>query len=90
VSKHSHEVFASDVLYVTLAIAMARGLSGRIVIEVDPATKHDLYVALARRGLTLKAWFLHETGQYLEAEGQRRDAPVSPPVHGTESKEAEK
>ena len=66
---------------------MARGHSGRIVIEVDPATKHSLYVALARHGLTLKAWFLREAGQYLTAEGERRDEPVPSPAGGTESKE---
>lgn len=69
---------------------MARGLSGRIVIEVDPATKHSLYVALARHGLTLKAWFLREAGQYLTAEEDRRDNAVSPPTRSAESQEPEK
>ena len=55
------------------------------MIEVDPATKHSLYVALARHGLTLKAWFLREAGQYIVAEGARRDEPVSPPARGKES-----
>lgn len=57
------------------------------MIEVDPATKHSLYVALARHGLTLKAWFLREAGQYLTDEGEQRDDPVSPP---DSDKEAEK
>ena len=39
---------------------MARGPSGRIVIEVDPQLKHELYVELARRAMTLKSWFLKE------------------------------
>lgn len=37
---------------------MARGDSGRIVIEVDPSLKHDLYAELAKSGTTLKDWFI--------------------------------
>lgn len=37
---------------------MPRGTSGRIVIEVDPHLKRELYAELARRGTTLKAWFI--------------------------------
>lgn len=44
---------------------MSIGSSGRIVIEVDPATKRDLYSALAKDGLTLKDWFLKNTASYL-------------------------
>jgi hypothetical protein len=44
---------------------MARGESGRIVIEVDPTLKGELYVELARRGLTLKAWFTGEVVRLL-------------------------
>ncbi len=44
---------------------MSIGSSGRIVIEVDPATKRDLYSALAKDGLTLKDWFLQNTASYL-------------------------
>ena len=36
---------------------MAVGKSHRIVIEVEPAFKHQIYEALNRRGLTLKYWF---------------------------------
>ena len=44
---------------------MARGPSGRIVIEVDPQLKNDLYVELARREMTLKSWFLKEARSLL-------------------------
>jgi len=44
---------------------MARGHSGRIVIEYDPSRKAELYVELARRGLTLKAWFSGEVDRLL-------------------------
>lgn len=39
---------------------MARGKSGRIVLEVDPVLKKDLYLELARREQTLKDWFVGE------------------------------
>ena len=43
---------------------MARGGSGRVVIEVDPSLKHDLYVALAASGSTLKDWFVKEATRH--------------------------
>ena len=35
------------------------GKSGRIVIEIDPETKQQLYSMLALNGLNLKEWFLN-------------------------------
>jgi len=49
---------------------MSIGSSGRIVIEVDPATKRDLYSALAKDGLTLKDWFLQNAVNYLGSHHQ--------------------
>lgn len=49
---------------------MARGKSGRIVIEVDPKVKKDLYRALADKDLTLKDWFLQQTEEYLKSRDQ--------------------
>lgn len=43
---------------------MARGPSGRLVIEVDPTLKRDLHAALAADGLTLKDWFLQRVSEY--------------------------
>lgn len=43
---------------------MARGESGRIVIEVAPALKRELYVALAMSGSTLKDWFVRSAEDY--------------------------
>ena len=43
---------------------MARGESGRIVIEVDPALKRELYAALAISGSTLKDWFVRSAEDY--------------------------
>jgi len=39
--------------------------SGRIVLEVDPDLKKQLYRTLAKDGLTLKQWFLERTEKYL-------------------------
>lgn len=44
---------------------MPRGNSGRIVLEVDPELKAQLYAALGREGRTLKDWFLEQAEQYL-------------------------
>lgn len=49
---------------------MARGTSGRIVIEVDPKVKKDLYKALAEKEMTLKDWFLQQTEEYLKSKDQ--------------------
>lgn len=45
---------------------MARGESGRIVIEVDPALKRELYAALALSGSTLKDWFVLKAESYCD------------------------
>lgn len=49
---------------------MPRGNSGRIVLEVDPNEKQDLYDALGRDGLTLKDWFLSQARNYLQNRNQ--------------------
>lgn len=49
---------------------MARGTSGRIVIEVDPTEKQRLYEALEKDGLTLKNWFLDQARTYLRERNQ--------------------
>ncbi len=49
---------------------MARGESGRIVIEVDPDLKSELYNALTYQGLTLKAWFIREAQRHIRTHKQ--------------------
>lgn len=49
---------------------MSIGSSGRIVIEVEPDVKRQLYSMLARDGLTLKDWFLREAQTYLKTASQ--------------------
>lgn len=39
---------------------MARGRSGRIVLEVDPELKKSLYLELGKKQKTLKDWFIAE------------------------------
>jgi hypothetical protein len=58
---------------------MSIGNSGRVVIEVDPSFKRELYSALARDGRTLKDWFVRSAGQYIEGLSQLR-LPIDTPT----------
>jgi len=49
---------------------MVRGKSGRIVLEIDPSLKSDLYEALQKEGLTLKDWFLRHADSYVAQKAQ--------------------
>lgn len=49
---------------------MAKGPSGRVVIVLEPSLKQELYVELARRGLTLKDWFIGQATDFLDASRQ--------------------
>ena len=44
---------------------MAIGSSNRIVIEVDPEKKQEIYAALKARGLTMREWFIEATQREL-------------------------
>ena len=46
------------------------GKSGRIVIEIDPEMKQQLYSMLALNGLNLKEWFLNNAEQFIDQKGQ--------------------
>ena len=50
--------------YVTLH-HMARGDSGKIVLEIEPAGKEELYSAVKKDGMTMKEWFLRQKANYL-------------------------
>lgn len=49
---------------------MAKGSSGRLVIEIDPELKQELYRVLEKEGLSLKAFFLGNVEQFLTEKGQ--------------------
>lgn len=49
---------------------MARGKSGRVVLEIDPVLKRELYLQLERSQRTLKDWFMAEVKKYLQTAGQ--------------------
>ncbi len=51
-------------------INMAKGNSGRIVIEVEPVFKNELYEALNTEGMTLKDWFLKNAHEFLKDKSQ--------------------
>ncbi|MBP1139312.1 hypothetical protein JOE29_001263 [Pseudomonas sp. PvP009] len=44
---------------------MSIGSSGRIVIEIDPSFKRELYSALAKDAKSLKEWFLESAQVYV-------------------------
>lgn len=49
---------------------MSVGKSGRIVIEVEPNFKHELYEALGKEGKSLKSWFVENAESFLSDKGQ--------------------
>ena len=49
---------------------MSIGKSGRIVIEVEPNFKQELYDALGKEGKSLKSWFLENAESFLSDKGQ--------------------
>ncbi len=49
---------------------MSIGQSGRIVLEVSPDLKRELYSSLASEGLTLKGWFIHQVNDFLQNRRQ--------------------
>ena len=57
---------------------MARGESGRIVIEVEPEVKRRLYAALALSGSTLKDWFIQTAIVFCEDSVQPSLFPSAP------------
>jgi hypothetical protein len=56
---------------------MAKGESGRLVIEVDPALKRKLYSALDADRQTLKDWFLAAASRYLKSQPKNRSPLTS-------------
>ncbi len=49
---------------------MSVGTSGRIVLEIDPEQKQELYQALKKDNLNMKGWFLKQVETYLKDKDQ--------------------
>jgi len=49
---------------------MAIGESGRIVLEIDPELKRNLYSVLALENKTLKEWFILMADNYVQNQRQ--------------------
>lgn len=49
---------------------MARGKSGRIVLEISPQIKRNLYLALEKNQITLKDWFVEAACSYISSNLQ--------------------
>ena len=49
---------------------MSVGTSGRIVLEIDPEQKQELYQALKKDDLNMKGWFLKQVDAYLKDKDQ--------------------
>lgn len=57
--------------YIVTNQFMSIGNSGRIVIEVEPELKRQLYSALAKDGMSLKQWFLNNANAFLDTDSYR-------------------
>ena len=44
---------------------MARGKSGRVVLEIDPELKRQLYFTLEYKQQTMKEWFIEEAQNFI-------------------------
>lgn len=52
---------------------MPAGKSNRIVIEIDPEVKQQIYSALQAKGMTLKGWFLDQVQEKLSITSEQND-----------------
>ncbi|EJH1086558.1 hypothetical protein NCL65_002051 [Escherichia coli] len=48
-----------------MGVNMAKGESGRIVLEVEPELKKALYSVLAMEQKTLKGWFVDKAQEHI-------------------------
>jgi hypothetical protein len=60
---------------------MPVGKSGRIVIEIDPTLKQELYQSLGKDDSNLKQWFLEQVDGYLAGKSQM---PINFCVEGSD------
>lgn len=69
---------------------MARGPSGKLVIEIDPELKDALHARLAQEKRTVKQWLVQQAEEYLRWQQASPDTKtVYGCVHHTQLKVAE-
>ena len=69
---------------------MARGTSGRLVVDIDPELKKQFHAALTLDGTTFKDWLLMHLEQYLKDRNQPSLPGLTElPRHSTERLAAE-
>ncbi|GEA13627.1 hypothetical protein KUL49_40020 [Alteromonas sp. KUL49] len=56
---------------------MSIGTSGRLVIEIDPELKQEIYTKLKSNGMTLKEWFLLQSKELLNDNKKNKDNEVN-------------
>ena len=49
---------------------MPVGKSGRVVIEIDPVLKQELYKSLGAENSNLRTWFLNNVDKYLAEKSE--------------------
>jgi hypothetical protein len=49
---------------------MSIGNSGRIVIEIEPSMKRQLYAALVQHQTTMKEWFVKHAEHFIDNQSQ--------------------
>ena len=52
---------------------MSIGSSGRVVIEIEPELKQQIYASLKARGLTLKEWFLLQSEELVKNKNKENN-----------------
>lgn len=65
---------------------MSIGTSGRVVIEIDPALKRELHSILARKGMTLKDWFVAKADDCISSEARSSGAKRTTSTRQTSKK----
>lgn len=56
---------------------MSIGTSGRVVIEIEPELKQEIYTKLKSNGMTLKEWFLLQSNELLNDNKKNKDNEVN-------------
>lgn len=59
---------------------MSRGPSGRLVVELEPSLKQQLYSALALDGMTFKNWLTGQAERYISEHKQPQLFAAEPPA----------